>query len=868
MRNNTQTFSAEIALTNDLEMLSLTQSQNTDRANVDFLESADSLVPESNASHQPKAASLHKEEEQHIWMGAEAPDTKSRWWWREIVAIVLSFVSMGVIVAVLANVHNQPTRLWNWSFTPNAVIATCTTFGKMALMIPVVSCISQLKWGHFVGASNPLDHLQRFDDASRGPWGALRFLTISISRKSHVLIAWGLAVVTIAGLAMEPTAQNVLGLVSRESLMTDIPAKAAIATAYTSNTYPEDFVPTVNRTENSYWPTKELIRAQSSTIDAIINGASLVTIICPEPATRCTLPSHSTLGVCSSYRNVTELVTQNTGCLLNKVIKGYLRTAKRNEIEATYANTSVSGAVDDATQGYVHAEELTWIRNKEGANLLVTADNETRYDVKPAVDVGFTGQLHMFHNLKFFSVYLEPPPTVAGWTWHTMCSRPTTWESWRVAWPMPSLGALLRGTLAVADPAAARDGAGGSAPGGDHPTPTVVPNATLPLDSAVVKFLGPTATEVSSCSCLFACNAIVAPGLPDTGNATTAGAAYNIFNSMTNTIHIEQPDPANSSEIINQSMSNQFIVASYWTKKFLDAQNRIGHEEEYDKWKLGVGIAVAPSNHLYHQHGFFLRTAESDLHHRRQHRVHRLLAPRHPRHPQTAPRNPDAAARRTRARRDPHAGPRGQDAGHLPPVHGGAAGVAQGAQGRPQRRLGPRLGADSEVGKAFRLFFTMEQRFLLQFMQAAKAAVTNDGDPYHREPLAAHARQIRQLVLFGNELQREVVAHERPNPQIVESVILVLGKSYLAGDVWQVMSDSDLRDGFEDAVPAIMGTVLAMRPNPNLDADVRGSWEMSSERPVSSIHRLDPTHVAGSQPVSCSLTSLLGQVETERNKDV
>ncbi|KAK8123147.1 hypothetical protein PG984_011817 [Apiospora sp. TS-2023a] len=134
----------------------------------------------------------------------------------------------------------------------------------------------------------------------------------------------------------------------------------------------------------------------------------------------------------------------------------------------------------------------------------------------------------------------------------------------------------------------------------------------------------------------------------------------------------------------------------------------------------------------------------------------------------------------------------------------------------------PRLGADSEVGKAFRLFFTMEQQFLMQFMQAAKAAVDDDGDLYHREPLAVHARQIRQLVLFGNELQREVVAHERPNPQIVECAIFVLGKSYLAGDVWQTMSDSDLRDGFEVAVPAIMDTVLAMRPNPNLDADVLG----------------------------------------------
>ncbi|KAK7915210.1 hypothetical protein PG985_012913 [Apiospora marii] len=84
----------------------------------------------------------------------------------------------------------------------------------------------------------------------------------------------------------------------------------------------------------------------------------------------------------------------------------------------------------------------------------------------------------------------------------------------------------------------------------------------------------------------------IAPGLPDTGNATTARAAYNIYNSMGNIITVDQPDLAKPGKRLDYDMSSQFIVASYWTEKFLDAQNRIGHEEEYNKWKLGVGIAV------------------------------------------------------------------------------------------------------------------------------------------------------------------------------------------------------------------------------------------------------------------------------------
>ncbi|KAK8008105.1 hypothetical protein PG991_010656 [Apiospora marii] len=84
----------------------------------------------------------------------------------------------------------------------------------------------------------------------------------------------------------------------------------------------------------------------------------------------------------------------------------------------------------------------------------------------------------------------------------------------------------------------------------------------------------------------------LAPGLPDTGNATTARAAYNIYNSMGNIITVDQPDLAKPGKRLDYDMSSQFIVASYWTKDFLDAQNLIGHEDEYNKWKLGVGISV------------------------------------------------------------------------------------------------------------------------------------------------------------------------------------------------------------------------------------------------------------------------------------
>lgn len=151
-----------------------------------------------------------------------------------------------------------------------------------------------------------------------------------------------------------------------------------------------------------------------------------------------------------------------------------------------------------------------------------------------------------------------------------------------------------------------------------------------------------------------------------------------------------------------------------------------------------------------------------------------------------------------------------------------------------------RLGEASAAGQAFRLFFTLEQQFLAQFMQACRAAVADGGDAYHRRPLEVHARQIRQLVLFGNELQREVGLYERPDQQVVEAVILELRAAFLAGDVWRRLDDGALRDGFEEAVPAIVTTVLAMRSrgNPNLAADVRGV--MVSEFRKVGLYQSDP----------------------------
>jgi hypothetical protein len=134
-------------------------------------------------------------------------DTKD-WRW-EISAMVFSLGCFAGVVGVLIASESKPLSSWNFTFgiTLNTLIATLSTFSRTALLVPVASCLSQLKWIHITSASRPLNEIQIFDDASRGPWGSLGLIwQMHIKAK---LATWG-SLITILTLAMGPFAQQLL----------------------------------------------------------------------------------------------------------------------------------------------------------------------------------------------------------------------------------------------------------------------------------------------------------------------------------------------------------------------------------------------------------------------------------------------------------------------------------------------------------------------------------------------------------------------------------------------------------------------------------------------------------------------------------
>ncbi|KAF6814281.1 hypothetical protein CSOJ01_04172 [Colletotrichum sojae] len=120
---------------------------------------------------------------------------------------------MCLIIAVLFRVQDTKLASWTWEIQPSSVISVLTTISKTAMMVPIASCISQLKWRHMQLRPRPLNHLQVFDDASRGPWGSA---IMAWKLPFQSLLGWALALVTIVALGIEPSAQNILDFPSRD----------------------------------------------------------------------------------------------------------------------------------------------------------------------------------------------------------------------------------------------------------------------------------------------------------------------------------------------------------------------------------------------------------------------------------------------------------------------------------------------------------------------------------------------------------------------------------------------------------------------------------------------------------------------------
>ncbi|TRX93438.1 hypothetical protein FHL15_005713 [Xylaria flabelliformis] len=248
------------------------------------------------------------------------------WWWWEIGAVILSFISNSLVLVLLLRVDGTAINNWSWPILPNSLLSVLTTISKTSLLVPVASCISQSKWRHFTLRPRSLNHLQIFDDASRGPWGSLVMVfNFIFEAKVWAIVSILLAISNIVALGIDASTQQIIGLVDKETTVPNNTVLVSHSQSYFSRIWDtEDFGQSdeVPQGFPGVKPYSEVERYRKSfTFQSLIYNAIAKTNLqsfykCPPPATKCIWEDFSTLGVCAKYRNITNSTTQT--CQLDR----------------------------------------------------------------------------------------------------------------------------------------------------------------------------------------------------------------------------------------------------------------------------------------------------------------------------------------------------------------------------------------------------------------------------------------------------------------------------------------------------------------------------------------------------------------------
>lgn len=134
------------------------------------------------------------------------PRELSFWWW-EAISIVVTALSLLAIVLTLRLYQDQPLPDWPYDISINTLVSLFVVFMKGSIAVILTSGIGQLKFDWFKKAPKPLSHIAAFDEASRGPLGAIRLMYTS--RNQHLLSTLG-ALITLTGLLLDPFTQQLI----------------------------------------------------------------------------------------------------------------------------------------------------------------------------------------------------------------------------------------------------------------------------------------------------------------------------------------------------------------------------------------------------------------------------------------------------------------------------------------------------------------------------------------------------------------------------------------------------------------------------------------------------------------------------------
>ncbi|ETS78516.1 hypothetical protein PFICI_10578 [Pestalotiopsis fici W106-1] len=242
---------------------------------------SDTIVePPMNHPRSPEAAPVRVE-------ACKSTFSAHRYWAWEISASILGIACIASVVGVLIHEQNKPLSQWGLGqryLSPNVVVSFLGALAKSACLVAVAEIVSQLKWLHFHNSPQELNDLQLFDEASRGPWGALQ---LALRKNLRTLLATSASIITIASLLIDPFIQSVFQFPSILTPISEI--NPPILSSQIYNPSSESFYQECHNPLNN--------DLQAAVLRPIYNAIKEPLLPCS--VERCEWPTITTLGVCS-----------------------------------------------------------------------------------------------------------------------------------------------------------------------------------------------------------------------------------------------------------------------------------------------------------------------------------------------------------------------------------------------------------------------------------------------------------------------------------------------------------------------------------------------------------------------------------------
>lgn len=241
-------------------------------------ESQSKILPGSDSSEQES----RKTSEKPSYCSHLVLDT----WSSEILAIGFSLACFVAIVAVLSSFDGKQSPQLSYGLTLNTIVSILATACKSSLLFLVAESIGQLKWVWFFqqrkDTKRPLQDIQSFDGASRGPLGSL---TILFEHKGLSLASLG-ATITLLSLAFDPFIQQIIDYPLEETTKNSDRAVAKQAVWFNTGNDKVSASQVRNTVNTGIW---------TDNFD--------VNPVCPSG--NCTWPSFESVGWCSQCEDVT-----------------------------------------------------------------------------------------------------------------------------------------------------------------------------------------------------------------------------------------------------------------------------------------------------------------------------------------------------------------------------------------------------------------------------------------------------------------------------------------------------------------------------------------------------------------------------------